>query len=661
MKKLAPLTVTISLALVNQAHANDQQIVVTASKQSQYAASSQNVAGYTVSANQLEEANVTNSQQLYKVLPGINVGIADSFTTPQTSIRGISSMDYFNSALTLYIDGVPQPSVAFIQPLGDIKQVQMLKGPQSTLYGKAAQGGIVDIVTEQPDANYQGYLSGGYASRDGYRGKVWLSGPLVDGLLYGSISGLRQVANGRLTNPNTGHNHLGDQRDNLGSAKLRLAPDNQPWEFSANYTAQCNDGAQGIYIPFDQINSVIGAIGKGAPDSDFHRCIQNQSLRGQYDGGNWLLSVVSAWQQLNYHYTFPAPGFNSGAGVYGQNNKWLSDIQELRLASQGKGHLIDGVAGLYRENIRRFGFDNSGTNTLYTIKNQSLAAYGDITWHITSDFDLGAGLRFAHDTANMAISRNDANSVKNHLSGQVSAGYQLTPANRIYTRIAQGYQAGGFGHGGIGNIKPYMPEKNITYEIGNKYHSNNLNLQGAVFYSVRSDIQMYRGVIPTQTLQNAGDSKALGLELAGDYILTPGWKVGANIDLVNSKFTSDRNNESYAGKRVPFVPDYSAAVYLSGNINTPAGILSPYIGVNFSGAYTFKDSSSVTQAAYSTTDIRLAWQASNRITVSAYLDNIFDKRYASYAFDFPGSTPLASVNYGRTAGVDVKIDFPGTL
>lgn len=653
------LSSTILLALMSQAYANDQQLLVTASKQSQYTASSQNVAEYSVNANQLEEANVTNSQQLYKVLPGINIGIASDFMTPQTSIRGISSMDFFNSALTLYIDGVPQPSVAFIQPLGDIRQVQMLKGPQSTLYGKAAQGGIVDIVTEQPNADYQGYLSGGYASRDGYRGKIRLSGPIVDGLLYGSISGLRQVANGRLTNPNTGHNHLGDQRDNFGSAKLRLAPGNQPWEISATYTAQCSDGAQAIYIPFEQINSITVAAGNGAPDSNVHRCIQNQSLRGQYDGGNWLLSMVSTWQQLNYNYTFPYPGFNSGAAVYEKRGKWLSDIQELRLASQGKDNLIDGVVGVYRENIRDFGLNNSGTNTVYTIKNQSLAAYGDITWHITQAFDLGAGLRFAHDTADM-VSSNYADSAKNHLSGQVSAGYQLTPANRIYARIAQGYQAGGFDHGGIGNIKPYMPEESITYEIGNKYRGDNLNLQAAGFYSVRNDVQMYRGVIPMQTLQNAGDANVLGLELAGDYIFTPGWKVGANINLINSKFTRDSNNENYAGKRVPFVPDYSGAVYLSGNINTPAGPLSPYIGVNFSGSYTFKDSN-VTQAAYSTTDIRLAWQASNRITVSAYLDNIFDKRYASYAFDFPGSRPLASVNYGRTAGLDVKIDFLDTL
>lgn len=658
MKKLSLLTVAISLTLIAQAYATDQQVVVTASKQSQYAASSQNVAQYSVNTNQLEDANIVNSQQLYKVLPGVNIGTADGFMTPQTSIRGVSSMDFFNSALTLYIDGVPQPSVAFIQPLGDVKKVEMLKGPQSTLYGKAAQGGIVDIITEQPGADYQGYLSGGYASRDGYRSKVYLNGPLVDSLLYGSISGLHQVANGRLINPNTGNDHLTDQRDSLGSAELRLAPDSQPWEISVNYTAQCNNGAQGIYIPFDQINSITGAVGKGAPDSDFHRCIQNQSLRGQYDGSSWLLSAVSAWQQLSYHYTFPFPGTMSGSGVAGANNKWLSDIQEIRLASQGADNLIDGVVGLYRENIRHFGYDQSGNNTLYSIKSQSLAVYGDITWHIISDFDLGAGLRFAHDTANMTINSNYADSTKNHVSGQLSAGYQLTKTNRIYARIAQGYQAGGFDHGGIGNIKPYLPEKTITYELGNKYHSDNLNLQGAVFYSVRNDVQMYRGVISHQTLQNAGDANALGLELAADYIFTPGWKVGANINLINSTFTNNSNNESYAGKRVPFVPNYSGAVYLSGNITTSAGTLSPYIGINMSGSYTFKDSSSAIQKSYTTADIRLAWQATSRIIVSAYLDNIFDKRYAAYAFDFPGTSgPLASVNHGRTVGVDVKIDI----
>lgn len=207
---------------------NNDTFVITASKQSQYAVSSQNVAAYSVSSDELEDANVTSHRQLGRVLPGVTMNKSDSFLFPLTSIRGLSSLDYYNSALTLYVDGIPQPTIAMMQPLGDIQRIEMLKGPQSTLYGKAAAGGVVDIITGQPGSDYKSYLSAGYISRDGYRGKINASGSVADGLLYGSISVLRQVEPGRLTNPGSGHKNLNGQRNNLATLRLRLAPDNQP-------------------------------------------------------------------------------------------------------------------------------------------------------------------------------------------------------------------------------------------------------------------------------------------------------------------------------------------------------------------------------------------------------------------------------------------------
>lgn len=662
--RLSLLSFTVALA-AQQSIAADDQLVVSASKQSQYAASSQNVAAYKISGNELTDANITGSKQLAKVLPGVTIGKSDSFVYPQTAIRGISSLDFYNSALTLYIDGVPQPSVAFSQALYDVKSVEMLKGPQATLYGKAAQGGIVDIVTELPAADYTGYLSAGYASRGGYQGKFTVSGPIAQGLLYGSVSGLRQVDNGRLTNPGTGHGKLNGEENNAGSLRLRLAPDDQPWEVNGAYNAQCSDSSQGLYVPLSEINSSTAIAGVDMPDPKIHRCIRNQLLRGQYSSDKWLFSAISSWQQVKFNYAFPNPG-GSGPAVNIIPEHWSLTMQEIRAATQGAGNDIDAVIGLYRETIthnrnNRFSW-GGGIDSV--IKKQSLAAYTDLTWHISSQWDAGAGLRISRDKADVHFTKLASDSItdntsNNHVLGQLSAGYQVTKNNRIYARIAQGYQAGGFDHGAMNIFGAYQPEKTISYELGHKYQTTSLNLQGAVFYSKRNDIQMYRGVIPFQTLQNAGDSTALGLELNGDYIIVPGLKLGAAINLTRSKFSNDEKNNSPAGnlasKKLPFVPDYGGELYLTGNLNTGIGTLSPYLGVNVTGGYEFKDSAAK-QSAWTTTDIRLAWQATDHITLSAYVDNVFDKRFASYAFDMPGMV-FASVNNGRTAGIDLKIDL----
>lgn len=120
-----------------------------------------------------------------------------------------------------------------------MQSVELLRGPQGTLYGKSAQGGIINIVTQQPDSTPRGYIEGGVSSRDSYRSKFNLSGPIQDGLLYGSVTLLRQVDDGDMINPATGSDDLGGTRASIGNVKLRLAPDDQPWEMGFAASREC--------------------------------------------------------------------------------------------------------------------------------------------------------------------------------------------------------------------------------------------------------------------------------------------------------------------------------------------------------------------------------------------------------------------------------------
>ncbi|BBU82992.1 hypothetical protein EIMP300_43920 [Escherichia coli] len=170
---------------------------------------------------------------------------ATCFPLSTISLRGVSSaQDFYNPAVTLYVDGVPQLSTNTIQALTDVQSVELLRGPQGTLYGKSAQGGIINIVTQQPDSTPRGYIEGGVSSRDSYRSKFNLSGPIQDGLLYGSVTLLRQVDDGDMINPATGSDDLGGTRASIGNVKLRLAPDDQPWEMGFAASRECTRATQ---------------------------------------------------------------------------------------------------------------------------------------------------------------------------------------------------------------------------------------------------------------------------------------------------------------------------------------------------------------------------------------------------------------------------------
>lgn len=677
MKKLL-LAVAISLALTSQAYTNEQQMLVTASKQSQYAASSQNVASFSVSGNQLEDANITNSKNLAKVLPGLFWEQADNLKSPVISLRGASQgQDFYNLPIQLYVDGVPQPTVAIIQPLGDIASVQLLKGPQGTLYGKYATSGILNIITQKPDANYRGYITGGYAIRNGYQGKFNLTGPIADGILYGSISGLRVAEKGRITNPATGHKNLGGSTDNMGTIRLRLAPDNQPWEINASYNAQCVDSTQGLAIhimdhdPTKSLGIARPDKTGSAPDPKFRRCINSESLTGQYNTDNWLFSAISSWNQIKFDQSGSVPF----GGVRVVPEYWLENIQELRAATKGAGNIIDAVIGLYHHDTR---WDKSTQllNNDFTpilsrpkssslIHTQSFSVYTDLTWHTTEQLDFGAGLRFSYDFAKTKFTNKGilyhASASDNNVLGQISAGYQLTKQNRIYVRVAQGYRPIGYDVDSTDSlVKPYKAEKNISYEIGNQYQNDSFHLHGDIFYTNTSNLINIKETGPwSYSLTNLGDTRAWGAEIAGGYYFMAGWELGANASLIHSRFTDDiKNNTSYSGRRVPSVPDFTAGVYINGSIVTPAGLITPYVGFNAVGSYTFGDYD-FSQKAYTTTDIRIAWQATDRINLSAYINNIFDKRYfifadtrsAGYGSDY------GYANIGRTAGIDLKVDL----
>lgn len=667
--RLFPLALTgilLSPLVLAQSATQDDALVVTASKQSPSSASAQNVSSSVATREELHDANVTDTQKLSRVLPGLNTENSGSLLYPIISLRGVSSaQDFYNPAVTMYIDGVPQLATNTFQALTDVQSVEMLRGPQGTLYGKSAQGGIVNIVTQQPDSTPRGYLEGGVSSREGYRSKLNLSGPLKDGLLYGSVTLLRQVDNGDLRNPATGSDNLGGTRASVGNVRLRLAPDDKPWEAGISITEDCTRATQDSYLPFNDIKGRTLSMADCAPDPYLKRCTHSQSLSGKYTTENWIFNLVGAFQQQDYQRRFANDSI-----LATMPERWHQDVQELRASTYGSGRAVDMVFGLYRQNTRQqidLSYDMPSFNYMKThsaTASETLAGYGDLTWHLTDRVDLGGGLRVSHDRSKtryngsvMGSAFGDSNRHDdNQLLGQLSAGYRLAEGWRVYTRIAQGYKPAGFNIIPTANVAatPYAAEKSVNYEIGSHFEKDDLMMQGAVFYTHSKDMQLYSGPAGMQTLSNAGSADARGLEFTSRWRFTPGWSWDFNGNLIRSEFTGD--SAQYKNKNVRFVPQYSTGSSVNGTINTEYGLLQPRLAVNLVGAHYFDGDNALRQGAYVTTDVRLGWQATERLNVAMYVDNLLDRRYRTYAY-LSGDSAFAQVNMGRTVGLDVRVDL----
>ncbi|HEJ9094427.1 TPA: siderophore yersiniabactin receptor FyuA [Serratia odorifera] len=655
-----------AIANAQTSQQDESTLVITASKQSSRSASANNVSSTVVSAPELSDAGVTASDKLPRVLPGLNIENSGNMLFSTISLRGVSSaQDFYNPAVTLYVDGIPQLSTNTIQALTDVQSVELLRGPQGTLYGKSAQGGIVNIVTQQPDSTPRGYIEGGVSSRDSYRSKFNLSGPIQDGLLYGSVTLLRQVDNGDMINPATGSDDLGGTRASIGNVKLRLAPDDQPWEMGFSTSRECTRATQDAYVGWNDIKGRKLSLSDGSPDPYMRRCTDSQTLSGKYTTDDWVFNLIGAWQQQHYSRTFP-----SGPLIVNMPQRWNQDVQELRAATLGDARTVDMVFGLYRQNTREklnSAYDMPTmpylNSTGYTTA-ETLAAYSDLTWHLTDRFDIGGGVRFSHDKSSTQYNGSmlgnpfgdQGKSNDDQLLGQLSAGYMLTDDWRVYTRVAQGYKPSGYNivpTAGL-DAKPFVAEKSINYELGTRYETADVTLQAATFYTHTKDMQLYSGPVGMQTLSNAGRADATGVELEAKWRFAPGWSWDINGNVIRSEFTND--SKLYHGNRVPFVPRYGAGSSVNGVIDTRYGALMPRLAVNLVGPHYFDGDNQLKQGAYATLDSSLGWQATERMNVSVYVDNLFDRRYRTYGY-MNGSSAVAQVNMGRTVGINTRIDF----
>ncbi|HCO0899433.1 TPA: siderophore yersiniabactin receptor FyuA [Escherichia coli] len=655
-----------AIANAQTSQQDESTLVVTASKQSSRSASANNVSSTVVSAPELSDAGVTASDKLPRVLPGLNIENSGNMLFSTISLRGVSSaQDFYNPAVTLYVDGVPQLSTNTIQALTDVQSVELLRGPQGTLYGKSAQGGIINIVTQQPDSTPRGYIEGGVSSRDSYRSKFNLSGPIQDGLLYGSVTLLRQVDDGDMINPATGSDDLGGTRASIGNVKLRLAPDAQPWEMGFAASRECTRATQDAYVGWNDIKGRKLSISDGSPDPYMRRCTDSQTLSGKYTTDDWVFNLISAWQQQHYSRTFP-----SGSLIVNMPQRWNQDVQELRAATLGDARTVDMVFGLYRQNTREklnSAYDMPTmpylSSTGYTTA-ETLAAYSDLTWHLTDRFDIGGGVRFSHDKSSTQYHGSmlgnpfgdQGKSNDDQVLGQLSAGYMLTDDWRVYTRVAQGYKPSGYNivpTAGL-DAKPFVAEKSINYELGTRYETADVTLQAATFYTHTKDMQLYSGPVGMQTLSNAGKADATGVELEAKWRFAPGWSWDINGNVIRSEFTND--SELYHGNRVPFVPRYGAGSSVNGVIDTRYGALMPRLAVNLVGPHYFDGDNQLRQGTYATLDSSLGWQATERMNISVYVDNLFDRRYRTYGY-MNGSSAVAQVNMGRTVGINTRIDF----
>lgn len=691
-----------------------QEVVVTARKRAE---SLQDVpiSISAISAQTLEDQSAIRFQDSLNSVPNVSWS-SDDIADAKITIRGISS-DTNNfgiePAVGVYMDEVyiPRPT-AVNQMALDIDRVEVLRGPQGTLFGRNTVAGVISIVTEDPTPAWraEGDLTGG--RYDLLQARASLSGPLSE------RTGIRLSA-GRLSqkgwfNQSTpGFPDFGGEDSWTLRAKVRFKPtDSLDLVASVGYVR--DDAVIGNNLiadgPLAGINGgVIDSIGTNV-DNFARRRLWMGSLRANWDLPGHTLTAITGYSSERYE-SFKDQDYTPlDILATGEPENFHFFSQELRLTSTGQEALsyIGGVyfsrmtlsgnthAELGADVLPAIGFPSipgyrESEQTNSHLLQKSYAAFGSVSYKASARVALTAGLRYTDERKTLdydqtvspffiapdtpvgliyAFAQDVAplrqNYSKGVLSGDATASYQWNHDVQSYLRFSRGYKAGGFDTTQSSTSDPgsraFKPEFVNLYEIGFKslFAGRRVKINGAIFYSQYQDKQeqVFNGT--DFATNNAATARSQGAEVEVTLLLGPGLELYLGVGFADAKygeFVDKLSGEDYSGNRLPLAARWSvdSSLQYRRPVLGDWGVVSRVEGEYHSDSFTTSDNDpNFQQRGKLILNLRLGWERSDQsLGIYAWGRNVTDARFVTGGFNFIGNT-FISRNRPTMWGVELR-------
>lgn len=488
-----------------------------------------------------------------------SITFAYSTEEPYVAIRGVATgnvTDTGEPSVAVATDGIfLNRSYSLASQMYDISQVEVLRGPQGTLYGRNAVGGLINIITNHPEKTFD---SSGTIQVGNY-GLLNTEGMLnlpLSRVLSVRFAAATYFHNGYRNNYPSATNG-DDENSRSGRMEVSFDPSEHlsTW-LELSYTTENDAGSIGLEIPFNGTpthqTQDLGNPQAFPVYAPHFNIITTKDVKWSvvYDNlpDNITLTLLGGWNSIQYHHAFPqqpspTSGWEAGGTTsdtsYFQNEYPVTQSDELRLSSaqdrrltwqtglyyfQEKSavhsHFIDNYGTTFQDsNIINFDFPRDDTT--------SKAAYGQLSYELTSSVKITGGARYTKDSIVRAGTFNlflqlpgigDLHLTPN-VNGRASSSkatyladiaWNVTPANMLYAKVSTGYKAGGFT--GTGS---YKPESLVSYEVGskNRFMNDSMQLNADAYLMNYTDQQLNQFTDPLAGAQTVNaNSKIWGLE-----------------------------------------------------------------------------------------------------------------------------------------------------
>jgi len=547
-------------------------------------------------------------------------------------IRGVGQSDFLltvEPGVATYIDGVYiARSVGAVFDVLDTERVEILRGPQGTLFGKNTIGGALSITTRKPDFTK---LSGSVEATLGTDNRRDVKGDI--NIPLGSNVAIKLAASTRnqdgyvrfLTDPN--RPKLGDIDRNTARAAIRFQPsDAVDINIAADITRIRENGAPAQGIAYNcpltlprplcgTFNAVVVGAANTAGQIDNRYAVTDPRADATWIGGPTLANLdswgtnanieiklndtttlrsITAYRKLDAQFQRDSDNTPVNLSTTANDFRSAQTSQEVQLLGTLFDNRLNYVIGGYY--LNETGSDVSSTNltlvaaaNIARINNDSYAAFGQGTFKFTDRLSMTAGLRYTREEKRLfldvrrpnggpvIVPAQDSAQIFTNLAPRIGLEFQATPDFLAYASFSRGFKSGGFN---IRYVNPapapiaFAPEELSAFEAGVKIETLNrrLRINAAAFVSRYTNLQvLIRDAIATQ-IRNAGKAEIKGFELEANAILTDQIRLQAALGYTDAKYTqvppilppATANDQIELTDKFAKTPEWTASIGLEG-------------------------------------------------------------------------------------------------
>jgi iron complex outermembrane receptor protein len=591
------------------------EIVVTAQKREQNL-QDVSVAVTAFSGDDIRELGIERTVDLARHTPGLNIKSAIGDQNPVISIRGMGLNDFLSNnspTASVYIDQVVVPSHAMLgSQLFDIERIEVLKGPQGTLYGRNTTAGAINFISVAPSEEFEAFVSADFSEYETFQVEGAIGGSLSDTVTARFSALYRNRGEGYQFNRFLNEKH-GEQERFSARLQLLFAPSDS-FDILVNIHAGTEDSDSPFYehngslvpegAPFDNIavfcdaalagnqvsdGSCVDFWGYFDPDEDPHEGdwdavfgnIHKSDTAGigitaNFDFGGFILTSVTGYDTLDRVLAEDVDNspFASIDDLHEDDITAFS--QEFRLTSTNEDASFDWILGAFYSDDKLLrdltedvtDLDGFVINGFFEQNSQSTALFAHGSFTVSEKLRLNAGLRFTNETKDFTMSRFDdslfvfggtSDLDDNDTSGELGLEYRPNDDTLLYGKLSKGYKSGNF-NGSVGvrsqlQLIPTDAEEVFAYELGYKgtLLDNRLRLNLSAYFNQWDNFQN-RGVhrIDGQlvsSLVSAGDAEILGLEVDLLWVPADGWEIALGANLMGTEVVRGAENPT-SGVRV---------------------------------------------------------------------------------------------------------------